>query len=167
MKLITLILVVLIVSCKPQNNVGEIQESGTIFLVRHAEKADDGTKDPPLTTEGENRADKLVELLIEKDIKAVYSTDFKRTRNTGFPLADTLGLFVNLYDPSSESFAEEIMKEASDANLLVVGHSNTTPILVNKILGKEKYRQLDDSDYGKLFVCEKDGDAFDCRVVEF
>ena len=35
---------------------------------------------------------------------------------------------------------------------MVSGHSNTTPFLVNKIIEKEKYQQIEDTDYGSLFI---------------
>jgi len=35
---------------------------------------------------------------------------------------------------------------------LVVGHSNTTPALANKILGREEYPQIDDLTNGNLYI---------------
>ena len=82
-------------------------QSGTAYLVRHAEKvtSDEAMvvadpRDPPLTEAGEARAETLADLLSNKGITAIYSSDYTRTRDTAEPLAATLGLDVQLYDPS-------------------------------------------------------------------
>jgi len=36
--------------------------------------------------------------------------------------------------------------------VLVVGHSNTTPALANKILGREEFPQIDDRTNGNLYI---------------
>ena len=36
--------------------------------------------------------------------------------------------------------------------VLVVGHSNTTPIFVNNILGEEKHKNMDDHDNASLYI---------------
>ena len=64
------------------------QESTTIIFTRHAEKQDDGTKDPDLTEKGLERASKIATLLEKVPVSAIYSTDFKRTRNTVKPISE-------------------------------------------------------------------------------
>ena len=50
-------------------------------------------------------------------------------------------------------------------NVLVVGHSNTTPMLVNKMIDLEKYDQMDDSDNSSLFIVRIiDGVPTDIRL---
>ncbi|GAI92910.1 unnamed protein product, partial [marine sediment metagenome] len=51
----------------------------TIFLVRHAEKAQDSTSDPPLTSEGKARAQELAYILKHVPLVAIYSTPYIRT----------------------------------------------------------------------------------------
>src|SRR3546814_4965489 len=53
----------------------------TYVVVRHAEKVDDGSRDPSLTDAGRARAHALAELLRSRDVVAVYATDFRRTRS--------------------------------------------------------------------------------------
>ena len=122
-----------------------------IYLVRHAEKMSN-SKDPALTEQGQLRAQSLSKVLNSKDITGIYSTNYKRTKGTAEPLSQRLGLPINLYDPSDlKGFSTELMKEIK-GNVLVVGHSNSTPTLVNHLLGTETYNKLDESEYGDLFI---------------
>jgi hypothetical protein len=59
----------------------------TIFLVRHCEKALESTNNPNLSEQGAKRAAHLAEILKNAGIEAIYSTDTKRTMQTGEPLA--------------------------------------------------------------------------------
>jgi broad specificity phosphatase PhoE len=72
--------------------------SHTLYLIRHAEKATTPANDPPLTAEGEVRAQVLKDSLSGKNIKHIYSTNTLRTRTTAEPLANELGLDINPYD---------------------------------------------------------------------
>lgn len=125
----------------------------TIFLVRHAEKVKDGSKDPELTFEGKQRAIELKNILAKVKLEAVYSTNYKRTRNTAMPTAEEQGLKVKLYNPmDSGKFLDGLLKKHKGGNILIVGHSNTIPALVNSLLGAQKYEALADSDYSNLFI---------------
>jgi len=125
----------------------------TIFLVRHAEKVKDGTKDPALTFEGKQRANELKDILQHVDLAAVYSTNFKRTKNTAMPTATAQNLKVKLYNPmDSGKFLDGVLKKHKGKNILIVGHSNTIPALVNSLLGDQRYEALADSDYNNLFI---------------
>src|ERR1700720_2165791 len=65
----------------------------TIFIVRHAEKAD-ATKDSDLSEAGRARAEALAKMLKDAKINAIYATEFKRTQQTAAPLAKALGITV-------------------------------------------------------------------------
>jgi broad specificity phosphatase PhoE len=127
------------------------QEKTTIYLVRHAEKADDGTRDPDLTEQGRQRAENLAKVLAGKNISAVYSTPYKRTRQTGEPLANKLGLEIKNWNPGSMLSIYNILANHSGETVLVVGHSNTTPAMINLLVSNANMEQLDESDYGDLF----------------
>lgn len=135
------------------SQTGFAQEKLTTFvLIRHAEKASNGTRDPGLTTEGEARAERLKELFKNADLAAIYSTPYKRTRSTVAPLAKATSLEINEYNPRGTAFLNDIMKAHAGGTIIISGHSNTTPFVANALLGNDQFKQLDESEYNKIFV---------------
>jgi broad specificity phosphatase PhoE len=128
----------------------------TIYIVRHGEKMLVEDPDPELSQVGTLRATKLSQILADKDIKHVFSTDYKRTRHTAGPSADQAGVEIQVYDPKDqEAFADKLRK--LEGNILVVGHSNTVPALVNFFVGSgEKYPNLTDDEYQFIYVVTLD-----------
>lgn len=122
----------------------------TIFLVRHAEKEATGSN-PDLTAQGYERAERLARLLQREKIKAIWSTDYRRTLETATPLSKLIDVSVQLYDPSDlASFAAQITSNAETA--LIVGHSNTTPELA-ELLGGDAGPPIDEAEeYDRLYV---------------
>lgn len=135
-------------SLEAQNNTEENQL--TVFLVRHAEKMD-SSADPELSEAGKQRAVVLAETLASAKIDYIYSTDYIRTRETAVPTARHFNLDINLYNPHKlEAFAAELKQKVG--RHLVVGHSNTTPMLV-KLLGGEAGSEINEkSEYDRLYV---------------
>lgn len=139
-----------------------------VYLVRHAEKAKEGGRDPILTKEGADRANRLQAILKDAGIDQVYSTDYQRTQLTAAPTAKNNNKTVLSYDPRDlKGFAKNLKQESLGQQILVVGHSNTTPTVVNELLGMEKYPMIDESVYGHLFVvilrANGQQEAFDLR----
>jgi len=122
-----------------------------IYLVRHAEKAKEGGKDPLLTKAGQARAARLSTILKAAAIDRVYSTIYQRTQLTAKPTADNLKTGMMIYDPRDLTNFAKQLKNGADSNVLVVGHSNTTPTLVNELIGEEAFSMIEESDYGNLF----------------
>ncbi len=124
----------------------------TFILVRHAEKANDGTNNPGLTAEGQERANRLNELLKAAEIAAIYSTPFKRTMKTVEPLSLEKGLDIIEYNPRGQDFISEMYNNNKGKTVVVSGHSNTTPFVVNLLIGSKKYEMLSEDEYDKIFV---------------
>jgi broad specificity phosphatase PhoE len=121
----------------------------TIFIVRHAEKAD-ATKDPDLSEAGRARAEALAKTLREANITAVYATEFKRTQQTAAPLAKALGITVTTL-PAKDGAALIAKLRALNGNALVVGHGDTIPDLI-KALGISDPINIMENDYDNLFI---------------
>tara|TARA_R110000796_G_scaffold252627_1_gene388996 strand:- start:82193 stop:82696 length:504 start_codon:yes stop_codon:yes gene_type:complete len=136
--------------------IAQSTQSTTFILVRHAEKGTDDPRNPSLNAEGKLRAEKLLNMLSDVEIGAIYSSPYKRTKETVTPLSAKLGLEIQEYNPSKNSFADEALKSYQGKTVLVSGHSNTVPGLANYILGEEKFKQLDESEYGKIFILTVD-----------
>ena len=129
----------------------------TVFVVRHAERADAGTSsgsmmgsDPDLSDAGRRRAEALAATLKDANITAIFTTEFKRTQATAAPLAKALGITPTVVGSGEPSKLIAAIKAAS-GNLLVVGHSNTVPAII-KELGVPAAVSVGDSEYDNLFV---------------
>ncbi len=135
------------------------QETTTYYFIRHAEKQriNPNDKDPILTFDGYKRADKWKEVFSNVKFNAVYSTNYNRTKLTAKPTADANGLPILMYDPR-KMYSESFQYNTKGKNVVVVGHSNTTPVFVNKILGKQKYNQIDDSNNSNLYIVTVTGE---------
>ena len=102
----------------------------TVVLVRHAEKADDG-EDPPLTTAGRARAASLVRLLERTGVDAIYTSEYARTRSTVEPLAAATGLTAEIVSAREpEQLFEKLRSHAPDDVVVVAGHPNTLPAIM-------------------------------------
>lgn len=129
--------------------------STTVFLVRHAEALypppEDAPRNPPLNRIGRERADRLADLLHDAGITAIVSTDLHRTLQTAGPLAERLGLEIELYDHRAlAALAERLV--ATGGRILVSGHSNTTPEMV-RLLGGEPGEPIDEKvEFDRLYV---------------
>jgi 2,3-bisphosphoglycerate-dependent phosphoglycerate mutase len=130
----------------------------TIIIVRHAEKevVTNGDKamqaDPPLSAEGKQRAENLVSALKEFTPTAIFSSNYERTRATVTPLAGKNGVEIQYYDPRNQQLLSDKLKTMTGQTIVVAGHSNTVPGLVNLLIGGSKYENLDDSVYNKIFI---------------
>ena len=135
----------------------------TVFLVRHAERADAPREDPPLLETGTARAQSLARILAKSGIKAIYTSQYLRTRATGEPLAKQLGIesvAISLKTSAANprQVTPESIKEITDKifqrpgeNALVIGHSNSVPDVI-KALGGDVVPTVDEKEFNDLFV---------------
>lgn len=123
----------------------------TIILVRHAEKAD-RSANPALSAVGIERAKRLHEVLKEYKTDAFYSTNYLRTMQTLEPWAEKSGQTIKHYNPRQPDSLVALLKNETGKTVVVAGHSNTIPALVNKLIGQQKYEDLADTEYGKIFI---------------
>lgn len=148
-----------ILSCKDdkKETVEAPQEMGTstFYFIRHAEKdrSDPENSDPELSQDGLGRAMHWDVILEDVALDAIYSTDYRRTSMTAAPTSVNRNIDVQYYDPRILDI-QEFKRDNLNKNVLVVGHSNTTPQFVNQMLGEEKYFPMDDNDNGSLFIVQ-------------
>jgi broad specificity phosphatase PhoE len=128
-----------------------------IYLVRHAEK--EPGRDPQLTPDGRARAAALATRLSKAKLSTIYSTNLRRTTQTAGPIALATEIPVIFYDPSQlDEFASQLRTQSG--NILVVGHSNTTPILAAALGGEAGAPIIEATEYDRLYVLTiKDGNV--------
>lgn len=130
----------------------------TLYLIRHAEKVADGSKDPDLTGAGRERANNIAARLQDKGIRVVWSSDYQRTLDTAAPLAERLGLKVETYDPENQRKLLAQLKKRH-LNAVIVGHSNTIPELA-QMLCECVVEEMQETEYDRLMVIDiRNGEA--------
>jgi len=124
----------------------------TIFLVRHAEKAQATAdeKDPELSEAGRSRAESLAQMLKDAGIIAIYVTEFKRTQQTAQSLARAIGVKETIVPAKDTAVLISKLKETK-GHALVIGHSNTLSEIVGA-LGSSLPITIAEADYDNLFV---------------
>lgn len=129
-----------------------------VILARHAEQeASEG--DPPLNPRGRARADSLVRVLERSGISAIYHTELRRTTETAAPLARALGLTPTVIGlrpgQSIASHAREVAADISSRHrgkaVLVVGHSNTIPPII-EALGVRPPPSIASTEFDHVFI---------------
>ncbi len=136
----------------------ESQATTTMIFVRHAERAGPSSEDPGLTPAGQRRAAELARQLVDADVvagvDAIYSTPYRRTRETAQPVADALDLPINIYDPSgdNEAVVDKMVRDHKGKIILVVGHSNTVPELIAALGASKKVPPIAEMEYDNIYV---------------
>ena len=143
-----------------EENFIEEPKTTTYYLIRHAEKdtSDKTNKDPHLTEDGKNRAEKWAETFEDVKFDMVYSTDYYRTKETATPTAEAQSLEITYYDPRSMK-KDDFLAATEGKTVLVVGHSNSTPMLTNALIGEKKYGQMSEDNNANLYMVTLTGDT--------
>jgi phosphohistidine phosphatase SixA len=118
-----------------------------LFLVRHAEKADN-SKDAVLSQQGEARAKKLASILRDVGITAIFTTEFQRTKQTAQPTADATKIAPRVHPAKDTAGLVKLLR--AEKRALVVGHSNTLPEIA-KAYGLPM-PDIGDDEYDGLYV---------------
>ncbi|MCG2461129.1 histidine phosphatase family protein [Flavobacteriaceae bacterium F89] len=163
LRILSVLLILLFVGgCKkdikmPQSNLNDIVS--TFYFIRHAEKdrTDPDNVDPELNQEGLGRAMGWAEVLDPVPLDAIYSTDFERTSMTAAPTSVKKDINIQYYDMANLKI-DQFKADNLGKKVLIVGHSDTTPDFVNKMIGDNKYSSMDDADNSSLFIVEIVGD---------
>ncbi|MEJ2585626.1 MAG: phosphoglycerate mutase family protein [Robiginitalea sp.] len=140
----------------------------TYYLIRHAEKdrSNPDNPDPELNQNGLGRAMHWAEILDDVSLDAIYSTDYERTRMTAAPISIKQDISVTYYDPATMDM-NAFRAETLGKKVLVVGHSNTTPEMVNRLIGEEQFSQMADDDNGGLYIVTLFGDNSSVSRLQF
>lgn len=111
---ITVLMIGLLVACSTTK----------VYIVRHAEKVDE-TDSTDLSPAGRQRAVALADTLAERGIDSIFTTPYRRTRQTAEPLASRIGVRPAAYAAAPVDVVVNRVGRIRGKNVLVVGHSNT------------------------------------------
>lgn len=148
-----MLLCLLLLFGKEAQAQSELSIPKTFIFIRHAEKVQTLHADPPLTAAGTAQAMAFAEMLKEQPIAAIYSTPYRRTLETAAPLASLKKITTQLYEPLyAISLLEQLKTQADSGAVVVVGHSNTIPDMVNALAGREEVAPISEEEYGLVFI---------------
>jgi broad specificity phosphatase PhoE len=121
----------------------------TIVIVRHAEKV--GESDS-LSAAGMARAQELARVLQKANVRGIYHSDTHRTRDTAMPLAAALQIKPVEY-PAKDAggLIKLVLRDHAGETVLVVGHSNTIPMIISAA-GGPAIQNIADGDYDEMYI---------------
>jgi broad specificity phosphatase PhoE len=161
-----------IIGCKEEAKVDTNETFDTVistyYFIRHAEKdrSNPDSVDPELSQKGLGRAMHWAEILKDVELDAIYSTDYNRTLMTAAPTSVDQDIDVEYYDPRILDI-EQFKEDNLNRNVLVVGHSNTTPEFVNAIIDEDNYASMSDDDNGSIFIVQMVNDVVTSQHLNF
>ena len=138
-----------------------------VFVMRHfpkAESSDNKVHDPELSEIGREMANKLSQLEFMNKTDVAFSTSYQRTIQTITPSAERHDFQVLEYDPrDNDQLLQTINQQHCNQQIVIIGHSNTVPTIVNALGGTFEVSfsgqpikgstliQLDENAYGTVF----------------
>lgn len=145
--------------------VPSVAEAQMVIVVRHAERADGGVgapgammtnaNDPELSAAGKARAQALAAMLKDGGVTAIYTTEYRRTKDTAAPLAEALKLTSEVVPARDQAALIAKIKANTAGTVLVVGHSNTVPMIIKALGGADV--TVADNEYDSLFFVAPGG----------
>jgi phosphohistidine phosphatase SixA len=131
------------------------------FFVRHAEKLDQ-SDNPDLSPEGYARAAKLGGIMENAGLNLVFATDKLRTQKTAEAVvirAHTSPWSLYPREVAAETaWLQSQLTENRGKRIMVVGHSNTVPRMINKLMGPgTNLTDLNEENFSAFFVVASRG----------
>jgi hypothetical protein len=127
-----------------------------VVLVRPVEKEIGAIDDPPLTPEGEQRAQRLARMFGETagagHLKAIYVSASRLAQQTAAPLADRLAMRPVVVPVNDvKGTAARVLREHDGEAALVIATSDSVPQLLRVLSGRDIPAARDD-EYDTVFV---------------
>ena len=128
------------------STAGARDESQVVVLVRHGEKAEAPKGDVALSEAGRRRADALASTLDEAQVDTIVTTERRRSRETAAPV-----VVPTSHDTAAHARAVAAAVRHGGRVVLVVGHSDTVPAIIDA-LGGPTVAAICDGQYALLFT---------------
>ena len=125
-----------------------------VYVVRHAEKMSPWSNhNPPLSPKGYQRAEALSERLASAPLDKVIVSNYRRTQETAAPTAESHGLeTVVLPATSIDEIVDEALQHSTNRAVLIVGHSNTVPLIVQALQPNAQVEDIDESTFNQFHI---------------
>jgi broad specificity phosphatase PhoE len=123
------------------------QPEPAFYVMRHLQKG--AGDDPGLTEQGRSCAARLAAELADSGIGTIFASRTRRANETAAPLGNRLGVSPTAYDPRDTAGLLAAVR-SHPGSVLVVGHSNTVPDIV-EALGGARPDDLADDRYGEVW----------------
>ena len=136
----------------------------TVYIVRHAEKVNE-TDTTNLTPAGYARAAALVDTLSSRGIDSIFTTPYRRTRQTAQPLATRLGIPLVDYPAKPTEAIVERINRLKNKTVLVVGHSNTILEIARGLGASPAMTKIESGDFDNLLRVDIKRGMFGGRSV--
>jgi len=140
----------------------------TVYLVRHAEKVlTDTTDNPPLTPEGEMRAEQLIKEMGGIEFEKIFSTEYDRNINTIKPLANSQSIEISIYSWYDWHPVLNDIKKSSGKNYLICGHGDNLLPMIEYLGGDKPFDALDKHEYDNIFKVTLGAQKSDVEVIKY
>lgn len=120
----------------------------TFILVRHAERAGQDS-DSELSEAGHKRASLLAEVLRDINPGFIFTSEFRRTKQTAAPLAKTKGL-VPVAVATTPALIGRLKALAPGSVAIVINHSNTVPEIAAALGASTP--PIEDSEFDRMLL---------------
>lgn len=112
----------------------------TVVVLVHSVEKDPGTiNDPPLSPEGEERAQRLAQTLggAAAQVDAIYVSDDRRARQTAAPLSERLHHSPIVFAATdARATAERALRDHAGGTVVVVASDATLPQMLREVAGE-------------------------------
>lgn len=130
--------------------------TNTYYVVRHAEKVltPVNASDPILTEIGTKRANDLNSFFGRRKPDSIFVTKYLRNQLTAAPTATAAGvksIIINQSDTNSINAFVTRLNKVRKKKVLIVGHSNTVPLIVKGLSGKD-INSISENDYDNMYI---------------
>ena len=122
-------------------------------------------KNPHLNEKGIERSLLWNGYFENKEVNSIYSTNYNRTIETVLPVSLAKGIKPIIYSASNINY-ESFLKKEKGNTVIVVGHSNTIPGFVNKLIEDDYYKQINDTVNSNLYIVKKCSEEISHYVIQ-
>lgn len=127
----------------------QVKLGPSYYVMRHLHTPA-GAANPDLTAEGQRAAATLPQWFAGDPPRVIYVSNTRRAQQTAAPLAAAYGITPRIYDPANTPALVQMVQAETGGAVLVVGHSNTVPDIVEQ-LGGTRPAPLTHEDFGDIW----------------